>query len=161
MSAFQIPTTAGSIITFEDWEDTKKTTKCRYVITLVPSAINANGELINLFWMDAYAEEGGIFGVTEEGILAGNPEILFEAPEQTLDITFDPEEARKYGAVVRLNNHFNGDHIPVTFTPGALNLTDGSVLEAFWIDGYGTCYKQEEINEYATALLVEGTDTLD
>lgn len=162
MSNFKLPTTAGSIVTYDGWEDTKHTVKCRYIITLVPSAVDAEtGELVGLVWTTAYGEDGGVHDISEEEILAGNPEIVFEAsaPVNLPIEEFDPEEARAYGAVVLLNDPMGWvtEPLVVTFTPGLVT-EDGEIAEADWVDPHGTIVRQDELNVHAIKLVVKGLD---
>jgi hypothetical protein len=162
MSAFALPTTAGSIISFDGWEDLDKTTKFRYVITLVPGGYDTkNNVFTDVVWMDMYAEEGGIYNIPEEEILAGNPKVIFEAPapaftKATVE-TFDGDEVREYGSILLLDSIVYGDDAVAVFTPGALDLTHEVIIEGAWTNSYGTFFTQDEVEVEAKAILVMGT----
>jgi hypothetical protein len=159
MSTFTLPTTAGSIITFDGWEDLDKTTKCRYTLTLVPGGYDVKGNVFtDVVWMDMYAEEGGLRDVPEDEILAGNPAIVFEAPElpSRAVIDFDAEESRQYGSILLLDNLDYGANTVAVFVPGAMD-EDGKIIEGAWINSYGAWFSQGTVEDEATALLVMGS----
>lgn len=153
-----LPTTAGSIVTFEDWEDTAHTVKCRYVVTLVPGTYDSKtGEFTDVVWMDMYAEDGGFFNLSAEEILTKNPEVLFEAPAVNVVPagSFDTGEERQYGTIVLVDHPDYGDVVAV-FTPGAVD-DEGTIIEGGWMNSYGAWFSQGVIEDLSTALLVKGT----
>lgn len=160
MSVTTLPTTAGSIVSFDDWADEAQTEMFRYVITLVPGEIDPKtGELLNVVWTDAHGEDGTIYDVDASRILAGNPEIIFEAPEVSPveAAKLDMDEERLYGAIVVLDHPDYGTSVAV-FVPSFMD--EGEISEAFWVNSYGAYFTQEEVTEFAATLLVKGAEHL-
>lgn len=155
MTEFVLPTTAGSIVSFEDWADVDQTEKFRYVVTLLPGHYE-KGEFHNLVWSDSYGEDGGMNDVSAETILAGEPQLIFEAP--AVNVTpvsrLSLEDERKYGTVLVLDGGW-GQEL-VTFTPGAI--IDGEMIDASWVNSYGGYKSQHEVENEAITRLVEGSD---
>lgn len=160
MSDFILPTTAGSVVSFEDWGDVEKTEKFRYVVSLIPGHFDsATGEFGDVVWADAYGEDGGMYDVDADRILEGNPTLVFEAPEvnpvnaESLDMA----DERLYGAIVVLEDSFGEDAVAM-FTPGII--TDGEISDAEWTNSYGGYFTQAQVAENAKTLLVRGSADL-
>lgn len=158
----ELPTTPGSIVSFEGWEDLAHTVRCRYVVTLVPGSYDRKtGKFSDVLWMDLYAE-GELYNISEEEILKGDPKVLFEASEVTSTPALveggalDADEAREYGSIALLDSSEYGETTVATFTPGSLD-EDGKIIEGGWMNSYGAWFSQSTIEDEAVALLVKGS----
>lgn len=158
MSDFKLPTTAGSVVSFEGWADADETEKFRYLVSLVPGHYE-NGEFVGAVWTDSYGEDGGVYDVAIDQILEGDPEVIYEAPEpQEIPAgTLDMFEERLYGAIVLVEDMF-GEKAVAMFVPGCI--ADGEITDASWVNSYGGYFTQEEIEKSALALLVKGSTEL-
>lgn len=162
MSEFKMPTTAGSIVSFDAWKDATQTTKIRHIITLIPGDIDiATGEILAPSWTDSWGEKSGIFNSDEtilhEAILASNPELIFEASEQ-VNIPVNELNVyahHGYGATVILDKKVYGCPTLATLVPVSID-ENNVILEAVWLNTYGQSFTPEAIEKNTVALIVEG-----
>lgn len=159
-----LPTTVGSIVTYDTWEDNEQTEKFRAVITLVGGGWNGK-EIVAAEWMDSYGQDGRIDPVTEEDILAGNPEIVFEAPEAVDggpvediyefnlgSVVYEVEEEENmWGGLVGMDY---GEVLSYTFTPGFIDPQDGELTDCYWISSYGASLGTDSMSELELRSLV-------
>lgn len=160
MTDFTLPTTAGSIVSFDYVDgDGETIDNYRLAVTLTPGKYDTETQALSgLVWSDAYGAEGGLDDVDVETILAGNPKVVFEAePMEERSVKgMDVPLERKAGAVFFLD--LPGTEAVVTLAPGGL--AEGIAIECAWINSQGDYYTQEQVNKYAEYLLVEGSTEL-
>lgn len=157
MTNFALPTTAGSIVAFDYVDaDGESIDSYRLAVTLVPGRYDTETKTLSgLVWSDAYGPDGGLDDVDPDTILAGNPEVVFEAEamkERSVKDIDVPME-RKAGAVFFLD--LPGTEAVVTLAPGGI--AEGVAIELAWINSEGDYYTQEQVDAYAELMLVEGS----
>lgn len=160
MTDFVLPTTPGSIVSFDYiGPDGEGMEEYALAVTLVPAKYDTETKTLSgLVWTDSFGEEGGLGDVAPETILAGNPQLVFEAEpltERSLK-GIDIADERKPGAVLFLD--LPGTEAVVTFVAGGI--ADDIAIECAWINALGEYYTQEQVNAYAELLLVEGSSEL-
>lgn len=146
MTSITLPTTIGSIVTFVSGEGADAT---RLVATLLAGAIE-NGEAHNVVWSDSWNEGEDTDCFTTEEILAGDPQILFEAPANPTFAPIDGAEvSRNYGEVVTYDEPDSMTDEPLRltaiFAPGFVDALTGEFEDAHWVNSYGTYASQDTI----------------
>jgi hypothetical protein len=150
MSIATLPTTIGSIVKFtENLSDGEAFT---FVTTLLVGHVDEEGQH-GAVWGDVYTEDGSE-NFTAERILAGNAEVIYEAPAAGSDLSTAAVSARP-GQVVTYDDGDWGIRLTATYTPGILDL-DGQLDQTSWTNSYGGGVSQAIIAASNPVVLVPG-----
>lgn len=163
--AFSLPTTPGSIIAFDTWEDMAQTTRFRMVLTLVPGQWNhATQSFESAEWMDTGLQEAGWWNIIANGT---NREVLYEAPvaeERTL-INHDAPDLQPGSIVLALDydNFDYGDeeemddaeleYHTLCLVPGYLS-DAGELADCLWMNAAGKTMRHGGVENNAVKTLV-------
>lgn len=156
----ELPTTIGSIVTFDGWADKAKTERIRSVATLMPEYIH-EGKAEHLIWADAYTdgESHDVFAPAD--ILAGNPELfhLADSNPHCIGLVGETPEQR-FGEVVTF---IEDDDLDVTnhrqvlvYAPGHIDQDNGTMEEAGWVNALGVWFAFDTVLAGRPEILAKG-----
>lgn len=154
-----LPTTIGSIVTFETWADTAETEKFTTVATLMVGAIEGD-QAHGVVWADAYIEDiDQAFAV--ERILANNPKVIFEAAPNPGFASLGTGPQRNVGETVTYTEPSIEAplRLTATFTPGFIG-EDGDFEDCYWMSSYGQYVSDETLEASDPIVVVRGAADL-
>ncbi len=146
----KLPTTPGSVVTFTVQPSDYLKDPQPYdepmtsVATLIPGAIDADGEIHAAVWASAYVEgpedEGNVY--SEEYILARDPKVLVETflaserPDLVKMVNDQKVAVQTVGVVVHIREHESEPESTFTFAPSFVSL-DGELGDCMLVNSYG------------------------
>lgn len=150
-----LPTAPGSVVKFlvqpEEHIDNPEEGDLPmwYVATLIPGAIDADGEIKDAVWASSYIDDpedkGNVFD--PYFILAHAPELVVETfrAEDRPDLVEAVRDSgfQTIGLVAHIREHESEPELTYTFAPGFVNLDSGELEDCMFTNSYGGFHSAE------------------